>query len=61
MVTLHFITARKLLKTGTTLLQRFRIASKLGAKLMIVKRRGAGLPTNRRSELEEGLKTRFEG
>ena|SRR5947209_7241165 len=27
MVTLHFITARKLLKTGTTLLQRFRIAS----------------------------------
>jgi len=28
MVTLHFITARKLLETGTTLLQRFRIASK---------------------------------
>ena len=28
---------------------------------MIVKRSGAGLPTNRRSELEEGLKTRFEG
>jgi hypothetical protein len=28
---------------------------------MIVKRGGAGLPTNRRSELEEGLKTRFEG
>jgi hypothetical protein len=28
MVTLHFITARKLLDTGTTLLQGFRIASK---------------------------------
>jgi hypothetical protein len=27
MVTLPFITARKLLETGTTLLQRFRIAS----------------------------------
>jgi hypothetical protein len=27
MVTLHFITARKLLDTGTTLLQGFRIAS----------------------------------
>jgi len=34
MVTLHFIIARKLLDTGTTLLQGFRIASKCCAPVL---------------------------